>query len=192
MPPRAPSARTPGAARAPLTRSPSSPPTSSWARCAPRTACTSARGSSSTTSRARPEQFVTRRVTRGAAAIALGLQDELALGSLEAVRDWSFAGDIVRGAWLMLRRSARGLRARERRRPHRRRARRHGVRVCRPGRRALPPRRRGPRARRRAHAERGRPHRARGGSAGGPELSFEQLIEGMVRADVRSLRSAAA
>jgi len=50
----------------------------------------------------RPEQFVTRRVTRGAAAIALGLQEELTLGSLEAVRDWSFAGDVVRGAWMML------------------------------------------------------------------------------------------
>ena len=50
----------------------------------------------------RPEQFVTRRITRGAAAIALGLQDELTLGNLEAIRDWSFAGDIMRGAWLML------------------------------------------------------------------------------------------
>jgi len=50
----------------------------------------------------RSEQFVTRRITRGAAAIALGLQQELKLGALDAVRDWSFAGDIVRGAWLML------------------------------------------------------------------------------------------
>ncbi|MGP0103569.1 MAG: GDP-mannose 4,6-dehydratase [Solirubrobacteraceae bacterium] len=50
----------------------------------------------------RPERFVTRRITRGAAAISLGLQQELTLGSLEAVRDWSFAGDIVHGAWLML------------------------------------------------------------------------------------------
>ena len=50
----------------------------------------------------RPERFVTRRITRGAAEIALGLREELTLGSLEAVRDWSFAGDIVRGAWLML------------------------------------------------------------------------------------------
>jgi GDPmannose 4,6-dehydratase len=50
----------------------------------------------------RPERFVTRRISRAAAAIALGLQDELTLGSLEAVRDWSFAGDVVRGAWLML------------------------------------------------------------------------------------------
>src|SRR6185437_4536030 len=50
----------------------------------------------------RPERFVTRRVTRAAAAIALGLESELSLGSLDAVRDWSFAGDIMRGAWLML------------------------------------------------------------------------------------------
>jgi GDPmannose 4,6-dehydratase len=50
----------------------------------------------------RPEQFVTRRITRGAAAIALGLAQELTIGALDAVRDWSFAGDIVRGAWLML------------------------------------------------------------------------------------------
>jgi GDPmannose 4,6-dehydratase len=50
----------------------------------------------------RPERFVTRRITRAAAMIALGLRQELTLGSLEAVRDWSFAGDIVRGAWLML------------------------------------------------------------------------------------------
>jgi GDPmannose 4,6-dehydratase len=50
----------------------------------------------------RPERFVTRRISRGAAAIALGLKRELMLGDLDAVRDWSFAGDIMRGAWLML------------------------------------------------------------------------------------------
>jgi GDPmannose 4,6-dehydratase len=50
----------------------------------------------------RPERFVTRRITRGAASIALGLASELTLGSLEAVRDWSFAGDVMNGAWLML------------------------------------------------------------------------------------------
>jgi GDPmannose 4,6-dehydratase len=50
----------------------------------------------------RPERFVTRRITRGAAAIALGLESELTLGALDAVRDWSFAGDVMRGAWLML------------------------------------------------------------------------------------------
>jgi GDPmannose 4,6-dehydratase len=50
----------------------------------------------------RPEQFVTRRISRAAAAIALGRERELTLGSLDAVRDWSFAGDIMHGAWLML------------------------------------------------------------------------------------------
>jgi GDPmannose 4,6-dehydratase len=56
----------------------------------------------------RPERFVTRRVTRAVAAISLGLQDELTLGSLEAVRDWSFAGDVMRGAWLMLQQDSPG------------------------------------------------------------------------------------
>jgi GDPmannose 4,6-dehydratase len=50
----------------------------------------------------RPEMFVTRKITRGAAAIKLGLARELALGDVAAVRDWSFAGDVMRGAWLML------------------------------------------------------------------------------------------
>lgn len=50
----------------------------------------------------RPERFVTRRVTRAAAAISLGMQQELTLGSLDAVRDWSFAGDVMEGAWMML------------------------------------------------------------------------------------------
>ena len=50
----------------------------------------------------RPERFVTRKVTRAAAAVELGLQSEVVLGDLDAVRDWSFAGDVVRGAWLML------------------------------------------------------------------------------------------
>jgi GDPmannose 4,6-dehydratase len=50
----------------------------------------------------RPEHFLPRKVTRGAAAIALGLEHELVLGDLDAVRDWSHAADIVRGAWLSL------------------------------------------------------------------------------------------
>ncbi len=50
----------------------------------------------------RPERFVTRKITRGAAAIALGQQDELVLGDLGAVRDWCHARDVVRGAWLAL------------------------------------------------------------------------------------------
>lgn len=50
----------------------------------------------------RPAEFVTRKVTRGAAAIKLGLQSELRLGNLDAQRDWSFAGDFVEAMWLML------------------------------------------------------------------------------------------
>jgi GDPmannose 4,6-dehydratase len=50
----------------------------------------------------RPGHFLPRKVTRGAAAIALGLEDELVLGDLGAIRDWSHAADIVRGAWLAL------------------------------------------------------------------------------------------
>jgi GDPmannose 4,6-dehydratase len=50
----------------------------------------------------RPLQFVTRTVTRAAAQIKLGLAEEVTLGALTAVRDWSFAGDVMRGAWLML------------------------------------------------------------------------------------------
>ncbi len=139
----------------------------------------------------RPEQFVTRRVTRGAAAIALGLQDELALGSLEAVRDWSFAGDIVRGAWLMLRADqpadyvlASGV----------------GHTVAQLAEIAF--------ACVDLDAERylrvdaglvrapeptpsvGDPSRAREQLGWRPKLSFEQLVERMVRADMESLRSA--
>ncbi len=50
----------------------------------------------------RPERFVTRKVTRAAAAISLGLESELRLGSLDSARDWSFAGDTVRGIALMV------------------------------------------------------------------------------------------
>jgi GDPmannose 4,6-dehydratase len=51
----------------------------------------------------RPERFLPRKVTRGAAAIALGAQQTLELGDLAAVRDWSDARDIVRGLVLMAR-----------------------------------------------------------------------------------------
>ena len=50
----------------------------------------------------RGESFVTRKITLGVAAIKLGLQKALALGNLEAKRDWGFAGDYVRAMWLML------------------------------------------------------------------------------------------
>lgn len=47
-------------------------------------------------------EFVTRKVTDAAARISLGLSDKVALGNLDARRDWGFAGDYVRAMWLML------------------------------------------------------------------------------------------
>jgi GDPmannose 4,6-dehydratase len=141
----------------------------------------------------RPERFVTRRITRGAAAIALGLQDELTLGTLEAVRDWSFAGDVVRGAWLMLQQErpddyvlASGV-------PHtvaelartafecveldvERYVRVDSALVRSPERTASV----------------GDPSKARERLGWRPQVGFEELVERMVRADLRSLKAAAA
>ena len=50
----------------------------------------------------RGETFVTRKITRAAAAIALGRQQTLYLGNLDAKRDWGHAREYVRGMWLML------------------------------------------------------------------------------------------
>ncbi|QDV28141.1 GDP-mannose 4,6-dehydratase [Planctopirus ephydatiae] len=50
----------------------------------------------------RGEQFVTRKITLGAARIKVGLQKKLALGNLDAQRDWGFAKDYVEAMWLML------------------------------------------------------------------------------------------
>lgn len=50
----------------------------------------------------RGETFVTRKITRAATRIKLGLQDKLYLGNLNAKRDWGFAGDYVEAMWLML------------------------------------------------------------------------------------------
>jgi GDPmannose 4,6-dehydratase len=47
-------------------------------------------------------EFVTRKVTHGAAAIKLGLAEEIALGNLDAERDWGYAKDYVEAMWLML------------------------------------------------------------------------------------------
>ncbi|MES0157586.1 GDP-mannose 4,6-dehydratase [Mesorhizobium sp. M0018] len=51
----------------------------------------------------RGETFVTRKITRAAAAISLGLQDKLYLGNLSAERDWGHARDYVEGMWRILR-----------------------------------------------------------------------------------------
>jgi len=50
-------------------------------------------------------EFVTRKITDGAVRIKLGMTDKLALGNLDAKRDWGFAGDYVRAMWLMLQHS---------------------------------------------------------------------------------------
>jgi len=50
----------------------------------------------------RGETFVTRKITRAATRIKLGLQDTLYLGNLEAKRDWGYAGDFVESMWLIL------------------------------------------------------------------------------------------
>ncbi len=47
-------------------------------------------------------EFVTRKISRGVARIALGLQDTISLGTLDSRRDWGFAGDYVEAMWLML------------------------------------------------------------------------------------------
>jgi GDPmannose 4,6-dehydratase len=50
----------------------------------------------------RGENFVSRKITLGAAGIKLGLHSKLALGNLEAMRDWGYAKDYVEAMWLML------------------------------------------------------------------------------------------
>jgi GDPmannose 4,6-dehydratase len=50
----------------------------------------------------RGETFVTRKISRAAAAIAAGLQETVYLGNLDAKRDWGFAGDYVEAMWRML------------------------------------------------------------------------------------------
>jgi len=50
----------------------------------------------------RGETFVTRKITKAAARIKLGIQHELYLGNLDARRDWGYAGDYVEAMWLML------------------------------------------------------------------------------------------
>lgn len=50
----------------------------------------------------RGETFVTRKITRAVARIAAGVQDDLYLGNLDAIRDWGYAPEYVRAMWLML------------------------------------------------------------------------------------------
>ena len=50
----------------------------------------------------RGHEFVTRKITNAVARIKLGLQNEIALGNLDAKRDWGYAGDYVKAMWLMM------------------------------------------------------------------------------------------
>ena len=50
----------------------------------------------------RGETFVTRKITRAASRIKLGLQDDLYMGNINSLRDWGFAGDYVEGMWRIL------------------------------------------------------------------------------------------
>ena len=50
----------------------------------------------------RPLEFVTRKIANAAAAVSLGLETHVSLGSLDARRDWGYAGDYVRAMWLMV------------------------------------------------------------------------------------------
>jgi GDPmannose 4,6-dehydratase len=56
----------------------------------------------------RPLDFVTRKISRAAASISLGLESEVLLGNLDANRDWGYAGDYVRAMWLMVQRELPG------------------------------------------------------------------------------------
>jgi GDPmannose 4,6-dehydratase len=140
----------------------------------------------------RPLQFVTRTVSRAAAQIKLGIAKEVTLGALDAVRDWSFAGDIVQGAWLTLQQAEPddyvlasgvgrtvaeltetafacvGLEAER------------YVRID-------PTLVRGPER----TASVGDPSKARERLGWEPQLSFEQLVERMVEADLRELQAVA-
>jgi len=141
----------------------------------------------------RPEQFVTRRITRGAAAISLGLQQELSLGSLDAVRDWSFAGDIVYGAWLMLQQEQPGDYILASGVPHTVAELASTAFACvgldaerylRVDPSLVRPPERSPSV--------GDPTKAREQLGWEPRMSFQELVERMVLADVRALRAAAA
>ncbi len=141
----------------------------------------------------RPEVFVSRKITRTAAAIKLGLAEEVVLGDLDAVRDWSFAGDVVRGAWLMLQQEqpddyilASGV-------PHTV-AELAEIAFAQVGLSARDHIRVDPALVRSADETPlvGDPSRARVRLGWRPTVSFEQLIERMVEADLAELRAAAA
>lgn len=141
----------------------------------------------------RPERFVSRKITRAAAEIALGRRDELVLGDLDAVRDWSAARDVVRAARAMVEQpqpddyvlaSGRGRTVREL----------VEVAFAAAGVDPGPHLRVDPALVRPSESTPsvGDPSKARERLGWEPSIGFEELIGGMVRADLRELQAQAA
>ena len=137
----------------------------------------------------RPVDFLPRKVARAAAAISLGLEQELVLGDLDARRDWGYAKDYVRAMWLDAAAGPAGrLRRRDRRQPLRAGAGRAGVRPrrarlarARPLGSGTPPRRR----------RAARPRRRRRAGAAGARLGAERDVRGARRGCSSTPRSQA-
>jgi GDPmannose 4,6-dehydratase len=141
----------------------------------------------------RGKEFVTRKITDGVARIKLGLQKELRLGNLDSQRDWGFAGDYVRAMWLMLQQDGPDDYVVATGRTH---AVREFVRLAFAAvdldweRHVVVD----PRFYRPAEVDLlvGDPSKARKVLGWEPEISFEALVERMVRADLQRLSSLAA
>ncbi len=135
-------------------------------------------------------EFVTRKVTHGVARIANKLDDKLALGNLDAQRDWGYAADYVRAMWLMLQQDAPGRLRRldggdprgARAVPARLRGGRSRLGAARRHRRALPAPGRG------RPAGRATPRRRTRCSGWAPEVDFPDLVAMMVEADMDLVR----
>ncbi len=136
----------------------------------------------------RPEQFVTRKLTRAAAAVELGLASEVEVGDLDAVRDWSFAGDMMRGAWLMLQQGEPQDLILSSGEPHTVAEWARAAFAC-VGRKAEDHVRVASELVRAPEATPmvGDPSRAQGRLGWRPRIGFEQLVERMVRADLEEL-----
>jgi len=137
----------------------------------------------------RGREFVTRKVTDGVARIALGLADELRLGNLEARRDWGFAGDYVEAMWRMLQQPTPGDYVVATGEAHSVRELVEAAFEC----AGLDWRkyvRQDPALLRPAEVEHliGDASRARGVLGWAPRVSFRELVEMMVRADLERLR----